>query len=927
MAALKNVQVLALDSVRQPVIDGALQATGTGWDEAAHVTATVSLAKGIYTHRSRQAPAVPIATLLDLIGAPALAGDYAYPIDSYPTPSDLNQSGPKAYHDAAASWVMGMRGRRIRMALAADQQIRNWAMGVHGPSQKPARVLMRSSRPLLIALEALVAAGAKPSGITVGDPLAQQAVEAWKALEKAQPSFAWPREDFWIDPRDFSTGKTAHAIDLRGRVEAVLRHVFGRAPGIRTIVHHGFYFYTPIQWSLFSLLAEMQEIRQVFIVHDDGVNPAFQIWRQFFSEKWQMPRPTYVAPSEPAESGVAAKALHAALLGERVDAVALGEVLEVVEYRSPSEFVRALRADESDEEQRPSLYAADKDTVNRYVARLSDRASDPRVDLAQLPVGAFLMGLFSCFSLGLGGETRVTLTAERLCDIAASGYLPLPGGRRSPPSVLSLLRRVVPFFRGCTRPDQWQVRAAHLEKLIVAEVAPMGARVPTDDDLQRLRSAAGNPLRSVPWADITAKEARLLCEIVDSTAETLAQLSSMHDQTLGGRLAFIRKQLESGMAALPADLQSEVKSKLDGFSVDVDGAVDVHCLASAVSLLLGRAVTTEPGRQDDDDLEGAVRNLRSLDELGLTRSARSLHLANLADGKFPSVVPSLPWPFAGGRITKGLPVISDELLAARSEYAPLSDLYLLWLAMDGIEAGQMIRLSWISDVAGEAVNPSAVFGLFVSPDTDRDAIQRRAGGLKVVRGPAAEQRLGDKPLPMTEAPTASEAQVASALDSIDGRTLGISEVCPRRFAIQWAMGPSGSFQQDHHHSMLFGNAVGALAMLKSVPEAGVMQACLDLWRNLAEGERVSSLEHRRVKVGGTKPAWIHTLAGGANRKEHNDLAYQVALGTRKAAPKKVAIAESVPLPVVGTGNHMGEACLNCAVRPRCAVWVDKNEIF
>ena len=52
-------------------------------------------------------------------------------------------------------------------------------------------------------------------------------------------------------------------------------------------------------------LAEMQEIRQVFVVHDDGVNPAFQIWRQFFSEKWRMPRPTYVAPFEPACGDVA----------------------------------------------------------------------------------------------------------------------------------------------------------------------------------------------------------------------------------------------------------------------------------------------------------------------------------------------------------------------------------------------------------------------------------------------------------------------------------------------------------------------------------------------------------------------------------------------------------------------------------------------
>ena len=68
-------------------------------------------------------------------------------------------------------------------------------------------------------------------------------------------------------------------------------------------MHHGFYFYSPVQWAFFQALARVPDVDQVFIVHDDGDNPAFSTWRYFFRTEWQMPAPVPVQVDHEVTSG------------------------------------------------------------------------------------------------------------------------------------------------------------------------------------------------------------------------------------------------------------------------------------------------------------------------------------------------------------------------------------------------------------------------------------------------------------------------------------------------------------------------------------------------------------------------------------------------------------------------------------------------
>ena len=86
----------------------------------------------------------------------------------------------------------------------------------------------------------------------------------------------------------------------------------------------------------------------------------------------------------------------------------------------------------------------------------------------------------------------------------------------------------------------------------------------------------------------------------------------------------------------------------------------------------------------------------------------------------------------------------------------------------------------------------------------------------------------------------------AAVDSVHASAAAASRACPRRFAIQWAMGPTASFGPAHLQSMLYGNVVGALEVGWRVRLAARATGNL-LWPHLTDGQRASSYDKRVVK--------------------------------------------------------------------------------
>lgn len=914
---------LALPSVRRVHLETALRDRGLSWESASHMTATTTLAAAI---RARGHVGLPLATLLDLVVLPSLSGGMDLPIAGFPGPDTLRDGGEKAYRKARVSWQGEASGRRLLTGIRFDDSLRGFVR-----EEEPGRVgraLLASRRTLATTVHTLVASGVSPGGLRPTDEVAAAAARAWDRAEQEIEWLGDPRENLWLDLDDVEAGSTSEARDLVDRVRAALDTAFGPVPGRRTIVHHGFYFYSPAQWAMFQVLSRVPGVDQVFVVHDDGDNPAFATWRHYFRSDLGMPVPERVDVAD--DPTPAASTFRSALQGLPI---LPPQGLKVVECRTPSDLVRlwtdrssTTQASEGTAGEDRTRYAASAEQVARYLQRLGRVGGSAKPTLAQLPVGSFLLAVHRCIVSRPGQAPAVQIDAGALLDVVASGYLDVADDLAV---TAPLVRRVLPYFADCSSGEEWVERAQLLATTVRDRVAPLGARDLHDSDIARITAAAGNPTRLVPWADLSLDEAERVAVAVLRLVKLVEEVGSRERVRLGDHLRLVRHRLQRALGALPEPERQELEARLRGFGVLPDEEIDVEGLVDVVAMLVGRTADLDPGTHPDDDpAMTAVKQLRGLDALGLERVDHDLHLANLAEDVFPSSGRVVGWPFtvddlraAGDEAAEPVTV---DLLGTRAATASLSDLYLFWLALDGVEAGREVTLSWVSETDGDHRRLSPIVGLLTRPDFWSAPVVALAGGVEVTvaQGPAD--------LPATArwlAPTDREVDdddTEDAIDSLDARATAAAYACPRRFAIQWGLGPSAAFGPDYLQGMLYGSVLNGLIRDSRIANGiEAFAVAGSLWPQMTSGQRASSLERTPVKPSGRSadPTWALTLGGKRDGTGRLDKAYEAARTKVPPEGDVVAPAGATFLPL-GIDQDDADVCSRCPVQARCAQWRD-----
>lgn len=908
---------IATGSVRREALRDLLSEEGTSWDEALHVTATTSLAAAL---RGTGRVALPIATLLDLITLPGHPADRSLSLDGFPGQNVLSADTDE-YRTSMRNWQSVASGRRLRIAIEMDSSLRRFVRaGVADPRHR--RVLLDSRRDLSKSVVALAAAGIEPGDLRCADPLAAAAADAWSQMERDVPAMMTLRRTLYIDTDELRSQNTEFSQDVAGRIRGAFDRGFRAVPSgdRRVVVHHGFYFFTPPQWALFQLLREFEDVDQIFVIHDDGVNPAFKTWRAFFSEhEWRMPN----VRLHRVDSGLTAPAsvFLNAMRGQYVDPSSVGTALRVLECRNSSEFVREWRRSRisSPQGSPPLFFSAGAESVNRLVTRLDRDLETGPVDLAELPVGVFLLAVHDCIDTSSAPTPRARLSVSALLDIAGSGYLDVP--QANFPEAMSALRRSTPFFKGCVDGQQWTERAVALERLVLAEVSPLGERISTND-LVRMTTAAGNPLRRAPWADLSAEEAGVVRATVVATVALIEETTAQEEVSLDEHLRALRRRLERGMRGMPESEVRLVLAKLSGFSDVPDTQIDVAGLVDVVRMLLGREADFG-ATGEADDREDAIRETRSLDSLGFQQVEVDMHVTNLAEGMFPGKVQSVGWPFRVSDLEwtgSEVDPIAIEIMEVRARDAAQSDLYLLWLALDAIKPGAgQLTLSWIADLGNDPRSPSSLITLLTRPSDVPPAVVALVGGVEVERVPSPSTEVSDPlPSPAPVPTTATLDSLSYAVAQIDLRAAASAHACPRRFALQWALGDSAAFRAEHHHAMLFGNVMGALVKSRRATGPAAERLCRDLWRQLTLGERQSSLFNRRVlPTGGAPEVWLLTLEGHRTASPRGvNKAYVAA---RENKPPDPAVLITEPDAFLPAGVRDVQVCTACPVRDKCSV--------
>ena len=925
---MKNIEAIALPSVRHADIVDALSQRNLNWNEVAHVAATTSLADEI---RDTGVMGLRVLALIEMVVMEGLGEEYGHTIKMYPNHQQFFSSREK-FEELESEWWSHVSGRRAWQSIVNEDALRKFLRaGNH--SIETQNVIIDSRQEFKSTIQQLASSGVNPQFLKPNDAIAKAATDAWVYLEGENPTLSAVREDLWMSEVEFIENKTSKAKNLRSRLLAALDQLFGKCEGQRTIVYHGFYFYTPPQWALFQLLKHIPEINQIFVVHDDGRSDVFEIWREFFSEKVSMPVPQAVRTENSITHQAAA--LRNALTGQRVDESLLANSLEVLECKSPTHFVRqwieeSAKASGTGKEP-PLTFAPAADEIDRYVARFGGGTITGRVDLTQLPIGIFLLRVHECITLDSKQNPHFSITAEALIDIVASGFLETSSQDILGFQNVEVLQRAMPFFRGCKTALDWQARATSLRRLVAAEVSPRGERITSDSDVARMESAAGNTLRLAPWADLSNKEAEAIENCVHLLVSLLADIAQSERAKLKDHLTFLKSNLKKGMSSLPVDVQSEINGKIEGMNVGVDIDVSIDGLIGVVQILLSRKA--------EFDLTGGkastsanVRELRDLDVLGFRRQSRGIHVANLADGVFPSRVSAVSWPYNLENLSDPnarVPQVTRELLEMRARMSALADLYLLWLALDGAEPGEKITLSYIAEIGSDIRNPSVVLALLTEPTRNTAAIASKVGGLEYVPVKSSADS-GPQWSQVTSTPVKiSTRTMQTSLAKVDRRALASSVFCARRFALQWVLGPTSAFQSEHHHSILFGNILGSLVRHDRTALPIAERVANGLWEQFTIGERESSKGKSRIPMSGpyAQREWLLTLGGSKDKKtDALSLAYQATLPGGIQPSADVVIPDGVGhLPPRNANAISEDICKSCPVKVRCFAADDPDE--
>lgn len=916
-------QAVALDSVKREVVEQAVVARGGSWEAASHVTATTSLARAL---RESGARARPIATLVDLFVMPGLPGEMRLGIEELsqaPTdPADPHLV--KAHEEAIGKWQRRASGRRMRIGIEFDQVLRETVRQT-AAGTPAARALVSGRRDFARSVHSLVMSGFRPADFEMKDDVGHLAAETWARAEQRIPALASPRDDLWIDEGLVTGAGSEQARAVSRRLLRALDAGLGAAPGSRLVIHHGFYFFTPPQWALFRLLRALPDVDQLFVVHDDGRTPAFETWRRFFDPAWGMPVPSQERSGAPVS--VYAAAFRDALAGNRVDPDPL-EGLTVLDCRSPAELVRtwAMEDERSSLEGTPGArrYAADALTVKRYAARLG-RGREAAANLAQLPIGAFLLGMHDCIVAEPGARPRVRLTADAVADVLGSGFLEIPGDRHErlgKRELVGAFRRSREFFADCREGHEWAQRAEHLRSAISGVVARHGGASSGQSDVARIAGAAGNPLRLAPWADLRPEEAGGVADAVAAIVRFAQSLVEAEEMALGTHLDFIRKTLRHGLSNVSDDVRAELEAKVSGFSAGMDSVLDVEGLVDIVTMLLGRSAEFDV-LGETRDVTGPVSELRALDEVGFAGADRPLHVANLSDAAFPASRPVNLWPFRldDHRVDPDSAVaVGADLLELREETSALGDLYLMWLALDGCDPGHGLTISWISEVDGERRNLSPLAALLLVPEGVEDAVKERAGGLRptTVTGAGDFAALRALPAPLEDGTTMGESSKAK----LDRHATSSAHLCPRRFALQWLVGPTSGFAPPFMQEAAYGNVQNALVHLGIEDVFGSINAVNAVWRHLTPGQRASSSQKARVNQSrvSADPAWVFTLRGKKDGTDSFSRAYAAARGVDS---KRVDLGESADTSLPA-GVDDPEVCKLCPVQGQCLEWTSRT---
>ena len=369
---------------------------------------------------------------------------------------------------------------------------RNWMVGC-----------MRNIDSMLSSIILLEQANVRPDDINIsGNRNLQLFVEAWKNLTEKDPAIT----NFRAKMRDM-TSKEAW------------KRVFKTAlnmeslDGIDTIVFHGFYYITPHQERIMTLL-EQAGFNLIFLIpYDERYPYVYEIWDETYSVQ---------RGYEPKSSWHIEKSSAADPYGEIFEGktAQIHNSLEIKEYASIMEFVNDVK---HFREKGFSLYSADFKSANQILKDYFPEEYGDRKILSY-PIGQFISTLNHMWD---EDKQTIAIEADKLIECFSSGWLAVNG--ISGKQYMQDLLYILPFFNGCHTIEEWENRIDLFREIERSAIAPFEVDLDPDISIFRWQEAIGSPLKNFSVFAVETEKLDVILSLIKQLLDMARELFGKND--------------------------------------------------------------------------------------------------------------------------------------------------------------------------------------------------------------------------------------------------------------------------------------------------------------------------------------------------------------------------------------------------------------
>ena len=512
-------------------------------------------------------------------------------------------------------------------------------------------------------------------------------VEAWNYLYKNDVTEG--KTD------DMTIGRFRQIMDGLNKGEnwnPILKRLFGEKKPDKVIIH-GFYYFTPLQYRLFTML-EKQGIDLIFLFSfDERYAFANEVWEQTYSEEkgfppqneWNMVKDDELEPYGEIFEG---------------NKVEIENKLNIKKYDSIVEF-----ADDISRIKRSgySIYSANHKTANAILKDFYPEEYGER-KLLSYPIGRFVDSLNNMWDEDL---QTIILDEDNLIECFSSGWLMI--NKVSGKQYMQDLMYVLPFFGGCKTVAEWEQRIEQIESIQRGIIKEFNDELDSDPAVSRWQQVMGNPLGQ--FSPFSVEDQKM-----DTILALIKQLLKMGRDLFGdnkpvrvkdhmNKLDYILHSYEVSGDLYDEELKlvEEIFEKLDD-PVNASAKGYPSDIASALSVYL-------TGRFDEGEIQsnkvGLVMPLYQIDAAVIKNNSK-VHVCFCDIENMPGKKKHYVWPVTQTVIENvynnksGEEKEYIEIMMHVMEDSAATNRYFMYSALKNRD----VEVSYVSNVRGDPMTPS-----------------------------------------------------------------------------------------------------------------------------------------------------------------------------------------------------------------------------